>query len=96
MRSKLNVIYGDEVFKTEIDILNDTDLAEMAENLRNGIPIATPVFDGANEDDINDMLTKAGLDTSGQMTMIDGRTGEVFARKVTVGYIYILKLHHLS
>jgi DNA-directed RNA polymerase subunit beta len=95
LRSKLNVIYGDEVFKADIDILDDTDLTEMAENLRNGIPIATPVFDGANEDDINDMLTKAGLDTSGQMTMIDGRTGEVFARKVTVGYIYILKLHHL-
>jgi len=95
LRKKLNVIYGDEVFKNEINILDDTEIVEMAENLRNGIPIATPVFDGANEADINDMLTKAGLDTSGQMTMIDGRTGETFARKVTVGYIYILKLHHL-
>jgi DNA-directed RNA polymerase subunit beta len=95
LRKKLNVIYGNEVFKNEIDILDDTEIVEMAENLRNGIPIATPVFDGANEADINDMLTKAGLDTSGQMTMIDGRTGETFARKVTVGYIYILKLHHL-
>jgi len=95
LRKKLNVIYGNEVFKNEIDTLDDTEIVEMAENLRNGIPIATPVFDGANEADINDMLTKAGLDTSGQMTMIDGRTGETFARKVTVGYIYILKLHHL-
>jgi DNA-directed RNA polymerase subunit beta len=95
LREKLNVIYGNEVFKNEINILDDTEIVEMAENLRNGIPIATPVFDGANEADINDMLTKAGLDTSGQMTMIDGRTGETFARKVTVGYIYILKLHHL-
>ena len=95
LREKLNVIYGNEVFKNEIDTLDDTEIVEMAENLRNGIPIATPVFDGANEADINDMLTKAGLDTSGQMTMIDGRTGETFARKVTVGYIYILKLHHL-
>ena len=67
----------------------------MSNNLRPGVPMATPVFDGAHEVDINEMLTKAGLDTSGQMTLVDGRTGETFDRKVTVGYIYMLKLHHL-
>ena len=60
-----------------------------------GVPFATPVFDGAHEADIVDMLEKAGLDTSGQVTLVDGRTGEPFDRKVTVGYIYMLKLHHL-
>jgi len=95
LRAKLKDVYGDDAYKSDIDPLDDDDLFEMSENLRNGVPIATPVFDGANEADINDMLTKAGLDTSGQMTMIDGRTGETFARKVTVGYIYMLKLHHL-
>jgi hypothetical protein len=71
------------------------ELAELAENLRPGVPIATPVFDGARMDDIEAMLEKAGLDRSGQVTLIDGRTGEPFERKVTVGYIYMLKLHHL-
>ena len=63
--------------------------------MRNGVPIATPVFDGASESDIADMLEKAGLDTSGQVQLHDGKTGEPFDRKVTVGYIYMLKLHHL-
>jgi DNA-directed RNA polymerase subunit beta len=67
----------------------------MANNLREGVPIATPVFDGAREEDIGMMLEAAGLATSGQVTLFDGRTGEPFDRKVTVGYIYILKLHHL-
>ena len=71
------------------------DLEELASNLTKGIPIATPVFDGANEDDIVVMLKKAGLDTSGQVYLQDGRTGERFTRKVTVGYKYLLKLHHL-
>ena len=65
------------------------------ENLRSGVPIATPVFDGAREKDIVEMLQLAGFDTSGQVTLFDGRTGEPFDRKVTVGYKYILKLHHL-
>jgi DNA-directed RNA polymerase subunit beta len=71
------------------------ELEELASNLTKGVPIATPVFDGATENDINDMLRKAGLDTSGQVYLHDGRTGERFTRKVTVGYKYLLKLHHL-
>ena len=71
------------------------EMVEMAGNLRSGVPVATPVFDGANEADINRLLEMAGLATSGQVTLIDGRTGEIFNRKVTVGYIYMLKLHHL-
>ncbi|MBP0575363.1 hypothetical protein J8J27_32075, partial [Mycobacterium tuberculosis] len=65
------------------------------ENLRKGVPMATPVFDGAHEADIEHELERAGLDRSGQSTLFDGRTGEPFDRKVTVGYIYMLKLHHL-
>jgi len=68
---------------------------ELLENLKKGVPIATPVFDGARMSDIEGMLTRAGLDTSGQVVLTDGRTGEPFERKVTVGYIYMLKLHHL-
>ena len=72
-----------------------TQLIELCENLKKGVPIATPVFDGARMADIEGMLTRAGLDTSGQVVLVDGRTGEPFERKVTVGYIYMLKLHHL-
>jgi DNA-directed RNA polymerase subunit beta len=68
---------------------------EAAQNLRRGVPIATPVFDGAREEDIAAMLKSAGLNTSGQVRLFDGRTGEPFDRNVTVGYIYMLKLHHL-
>ena len=68
---------------------------ELAANLVGGIPMGTPVFDGAREADVSAMLDKAGLDKSGQVTLFDGRTGEAFDRKVTVGYIYMLKLHHL-
>ena len=68
---------------------------EMCGNIRTGVPIATPVFDGAVEEDINELLAAAGLNRSGQVTLVDGRTGEKFDRQVTVGYIYILKLHHL-
>ncbi len=70
-------------------------LASLGDHLRKGVPIATPVFDGAREPDIVEMLEKAGLDRSGQVTLYDGRTGEQFDRQVTVGYIYMLKLHHL-
>ena len=68
---------------------------ELAGNLRAGVPMATPVFDGAKEKDIVDMLTQAGLSETGQVTLHDGRTGDAFKRQVTVGYIYMLKLHHL-
>jgi DNA-directed RNA polymerase subunit beta len=92
---KLQDVYGDEVFSKEIAVLDNDQLIELAENLKKGVPIATPVFDGARMSDIERMLTKAGLDTSGQVVLVDGRTGEPFERKVTVGYIYMLKLHHL-
>ena len=68
---------------------------ELASNLTAGVPMGTPVFDGAREPDVSAMLEKAGLSTSGQVTLYDGRTGEPFDRQVTVGYIYMLKLHHL-
>jgi DNA-directed RNA polymerase subunit beta len=92
---RLHDVYGDETFRQEIANLNNDELVELAGNLRKGIPIATPVFDGARMSDIEGMLSRAGLDTSGQVTLVDGRTGEPFERKVTVGYIYMLKLHHL-
>jgi DNA-directed RNA polymerase subunit beta len=92
LRGKLSEIYG---AKKEIDALPEETLLEVGENLRRGVPIATPVFDGAHEKDIVEMLSEAGLDASGQVTLYDGRTGETFDRKVTVGYIYMLKLHHL-
>ncbi len=92
LRHKLSEIYGS---RKEIDALNENTLLEVGENLRRGVPIATPVFDGAHEHDIVEMLQRAGLDSSGQVTLHDGRTGEAFDRKVTVGYIYMLKLHHL-
>jgi len=92
---ELKDVYGQDIFAREIAILDNEQLIEMAEHLRKGIPIATPVFDGARMSDIEGMLVKAGLDTSGQVVLTDGRTGEPFERKVTVGYIYMLKLHHL-
>src|SRR6202161_4557207 len=92
LRGKLKEIYGEN---ETIKALDDNSLAELGENLRRGVPIATPVFDGAREKDIVEMLDKAGLDSSGQVTLFDGRTGDSFDRKVTVGYIYMLKLHHL-
>jgi DNA-directed RNA polymerase subunit beta len=91
----LKEIYGEQVFAEQIANMDDPQLVELSDNLRKGIPIATPVFDGARISDIEAMLTRAGLATSGQVTLADGRTGEPFERKVTVGVIYMLKLHHL-
>ena len=92
LKEMLRKVYGeDETIKT----LGDDELVELGSNLRRGVPIATPVFDGAKEKDIEQMLDLAGLDHSGQSTVYDGRTGEPFDRRVTVGYIYMLKLHHL-
>jgi len=79
----------------DIKSLTDEELMELAANLRTGVPMATPVFDGAAEDEIKDMLELAGLPRSGQTTLYDGRTGEAFDRPVTVGYMYMLKLNHL-
>jgi DNA-directed RNA polymerase subunit beta len=95
MRSLLKKIYGERTYTHEFQSLPDEQLVELADNLRNGIPIATPVFDGAHEADIVEMLNMAGLENSGQVTLYDGTTGEPFDRSVTVGYIYMLKLHHL-
>jgi len=92
LRRQLKSFYGNDERLNEID---EEGLLELADNLRPGIPIATPVFDGAKEADIVDMLEQAGLTSSGQMTLYDGRTGESFTRQVTVGYIYMLKLNHL-
>jgi DNA-directed RNA polymerase subunit beta len=92
---RLHDIYGDKIFAEQIAEMDDRQLIELSENLKKGIPIATPVFDGANPADIEGMLAKAGLGSSGQVTLTDGRTGEPFERKVTVGIIYMLKLHHL-
>jgi DNA-directed RNA polymerase subunit beta len=92
LRRTLKHIYqGDE----RLAELDDQGMMELADNLRAGVPVATPVFDGAKENDIVDMLAEAGLSKSGQVTLYDGRTGEAFKRQVTVGYIYMLKLHHL-
>ncbi|MDE1174619.1 MAG: DNA-directed RNA polymerase subunit beta [Parvibaculaceae bacterium] len=92
LKALVTSIYGPQPGLTS---LNDQQLVDMASLLTKGVPIATPVFDGAHEPDIVDMLELAGLDGSGQSTLFDGRTGEEFDRKVTVGYIYMLKLHHL-
>ncbi len=92
LREQMGRIYVNNEYKASI---KDDELAGLAENLRKGVPIATPVFDGAREKNIVEMLEMAGFDASGQVTLHDGRTGEPFDRKVTVGYKYVLKLHHL-
>ena len=92
LRQTLKHIYGNDDRLGELD---EDGLIELGENLREGVPMATPVFDGAKEADIVDMLEQAGLNETGQVTLYDGRTGEAFKRAVTVGYIYMLKLHHL-
>ena len=92
LRKQITSIYGDG---NGLAKMKDDELESLGEQLKTGVPIATPVFDGAREPDIVEMLKKAGFDTSGQVTLRDGRTGDPFDRKVTVGYKYILKLHHL-
>ena len=94
IRSLLNKIYGNDTNKN-LDSLNDKEIQELAGNLRNGVPMATPAFDGAKESEVKDMLELAGLPLSGQCKLYDGRTGEEFDRPVTLGYMYILKLNHL-
>jgi len=81
--------------KEDIRSLSDDEIYELARNLRHGVPVATPVFDGASEEEIKDLLELAGLPRSGQTTLYDGRSGEAFDRQITVGYMYILKLNHL-
>jgi len=91
---QMKIAYGEQ-YHAEIDARSGDEIIEMAGLLKNGVPMATPVFDGAREADVSHMLTLANLDTSGQSDLFDGRTGDMFDRKVTVGYIYMLKLHHL-
>ena len=95
VRKFLNKIYNHTGKGEGIDGLEDHELIELAENLKDGVPFATPVFDGATEPEIKDMLELAGLPRSGQITLFDGRTGEAFDRPVTVGFMHVLKLHHL-
>jgi DNA-directed RNA polymerase subunit beta len=95
LKKGLEEVYGKEVYSEDIASMDDDQVVELAKNLSRGVPIATPVFDGAHEGDIVEMLQEAGMDASGQVSLVDGRTGETFDRKVTVGNIYMMKLHHL-
>ena len=93
--SFLQSVYGKEIFKETIDNLNKSEFSDLCKNLQHGVPIATPVFDGAKEKDVTKMLELANLPNSGQTYLWDGRTGNKFDRPVTLGTIYMLKLHHL-
>jgi len=95
VREAVRHAYGDETYEEAFADRSEEDFLELAGNVTKGVPIATPVFDGAKEADVNDALTRAGFDTSGQSVVFDGRSGEQFQRKVTVGVKYMLKLHHL-
>ena len=95
IRKFLEKVYNFSGKTEELNSFSDEEILELADNLREGVPTATPVFDGANEDEIIEMLRLAELPESGQVTLFDGRTGESFERPVTVGYMYILKLNHL-
>jgi DNA-directed RNA polymerase subunit beta len=95
VREAMRRAYGDETFDEVLAGMAEDDFLEAAANVTKGVPIATPVFDGAKEADVNDALMRAGFDQSGQSVVFDGRTGEQFARPVTVGMKYLLKLHHL-
>ena len=95
IREVLKKIYGKNIYDTNIQSLNKKEFEELSSNLSLGIPISTPVFDGASVDDVAELLKLADLPSSGQTTLWDGRTGEKFDRKVTVGTVYMLKLHHL-
>ena len=97
IRKFLQEVYdvGDTVYGTDLKDLSDAEVLELASNLRKGVPIATPVFDGAHEVELKKMLTLAGLSDTGQTELYDGRTGDKFDRPVTVGYMYMLKLNHL-
>ena len=95
LRKALELIYNSSGKAEEIKDFTDDEVLELCRNLVPGVPFATPVFDGANEEEIKNMLELAGLPRSGQIALIDGRTGETFERPVTVGYMHVLKLHHL-
>ena len=92
----LKKVYGDTIYDQKVKSLNKKEFEELTLNLSSGIPISTPVFDGASVNDVTELLKLADLPSSGQTTLWDGRTGEQFDRKVTVGTIYMLKLHHFG
>jgi DNA-directed RNA polymerase subunit beta len=95
LRSKLKAIFSDKAVSDAVDDADDALIVEGAQHYRNGIFMATPVFDGAKEEEIKSLLREAGVEPSGQTTLYDGHTGEPFKEKVTVGTMYMLKLHHL-
>ena len=95
LQGAMKLAYGDDVYQQALSELSEESFLEVAGNVVGGVPIATPVFDGAKESDVNDALTRAGLDQTGQSIVFDGRSGEQFSRPITVGMKYILKLHHL-
>ena len=95
VRGFLEQVYNTSGHREDLKSFSDNEILELAHNLREGVPMATPVFDGASEAEIKYMLELAGLPASGQTTLYDGRTGDAFDREVTVGYMYMLKLNHL-
>ena len=95
VREAMRIAYGEEAYEEALAAMPEDDIVGAAEVVATGVPLATPVFDGAKEADVDDALRRAGFDTSGQSDLFDGRTGERFQRKVTVGVKYLLKLHHL-
>jgi len=95
LRKFIESVYNSSGKEEGIARLGEEDVMQLAGNLKEGVPFATPVFDGASESEINAMLELAGLPSTGQVTLFDGRTGEAFDRQVTIGYMHVLKLHHL-
>jgi DNA-directed RNA polymerase subunit beta len=95
LREKIKKIYNSEIFSALIDGLEDDEIQEYARTLSRGVFMASPAFDGASEEEVKVALKQGGLPVSGQATLSDGRTGEAFDQKVTVGVIYMMKLHHL-
>jgi DNA-directed RNA polymerase subunit beta len=95
LRDKLKKIFNKPAEKKMLAGVGDKQIYEFAAFYKNGVHMATPVFDGAKEEEIKDLLKEAGLDVSGQMTLYDGRSGKPFDEKITVGTMYVMKLHHL-
>jgi len=95
LREKVQKIFSDKETNKIINSMDETELCDFAGNYKNGVHMATPVFDGAKEDEIKSLLDEAGLSSSGQATLYDGRTGDAFDEKITVGAMYVMKLHHL-
>ena len=95
LRNYLDQVYNHDIKREDLDSLNDQEIIALAKNLRNGVPLATPVFDGCSEKELGQMLALADLSETGQSVVFDGRSGDKFDREITVGYMYMLKLNHL-